>query len=293
MISWKNSIFKERLREGFTHGGMFHADDVFATALLQILSPDIRIVRGFVVPEGFQGIVYDIGGGQYDHHQKDRRVRENGVPYAAFGLLWEQFGGMLLSEEDSQIFDAEFVQMIDLTDNTGEKNELSRIISDYLPTWQEAEKQMDDCFLEAAGFAKRILERRFRQIRTAREAYDNVYRQADLCGEGILFLERFMPWKDALQIHPKEILYVIYPSVRGGYNVQAVPDRVDKNALRHPFPLSWRGQTAAKLAEMTGIKDLEFCHMSGFLCAAQSIEGAYSAARLAMRISFEGTHNRT
>ena len=36
---------------GFTHAGKFHADDVFATALLQILRPDIKITRGFVVPD--------------------------------------------------------------------------------------------------------------------------------------------------------------------------------------------------------------------------------------------------
>ena len=38
---------------GFTHAGKFHADDVFATALLQILRPDIKITRGFVVPDDF------------------------------------------------------------------------------------------------------------------------------------------------------------------------------------------------------------------------------------------------
>ena len=48
---------------GFTHAGKFHADDVFATALLQILRPDIKITRGFVVPDEFDGIVYDIGFG--------------------------------------------------------------------------------------------------------------------------------------------------------------------------------------------------------------------------------------
>ena len=42
---------------GFTHAGKFHADDVFATALLQIIRPDIRIARGFVVPDDFDGIV--------------------------------------------------------------------------------------------------------------------------------------------------------------------------------------------------------------------------------------------
>ena len=54
---------------GFTHAGKFHADDVFATALLQILRPDIKITRGFVVPDDFDGIVYDIGFGMFDHHQ--------------------------------------------------------------------------------------------------------------------------------------------------------------------------------------------------------------------------------
>ncbi len=44
------------------------------------------------IPEDYEGIVFDIGRGQYDHHQRDSRVRENGVPYAAFGLLWEKFG---------------------------------------------------------------------------------------------------------------------------------------------------------------------------------------------------------
>ena len=69
---------------GFTHAGKFHADDVFATALLQILRPDIKITRGFVVPDDFDGIVYDIGFGMFDHHQEPREYRANGVPYAAF-----------------------------------------------------------------------------------------------------------------------------------------------------------------------------------------------------------------
>ena len=49
---------------GFPHAGKFHADDVFATALLQILRPDIKITRGFTVPDDFDGIVYDIGFGE-------------------------------------------------------------------------------------------------------------------------------------------------------------------------------------------------------------------------------------
>ena len=73
--------------------------------------------------------MYDIGDGKYDHHQKNSRVRENGVPYAAFGLLWEQFGHELLSKVDAQAFDEYFIQPIDQSDNTGEENIISLIIS--------------------------------------------------------------------------------------------------------------------------------------------------------------------
>ena len=36
-----------------THGGKFHADDVFSAALLRIINPNIRIIRAFEVPENF------------------------------------------------------------------------------------------------------------------------------------------------------------------------------------------------------------------------------------------------
>ena len=57
----------------FTHGGKFHADDVFSAALLLHFNPKLTIQRGNRVPEEFDGIVFDIGRGEYDHHQKDSR----------------------------------------------------------------------------------------------------------------------------------------------------------------------------------------------------------------------------
>ena len=90
-----NELLKKiRLKDAsaFTHSGKFHADDVFSSALLLYLNPEITILRGNKVPEDFDGIIFDIGRGRYDHHQKDSRIRENGIPYAAFGLLWEELG---------------------------------------------------------------------------------------------------------------------------------------------------------------------------------------------------------
>ena len=82
--------------KAFTHGAKFHSDDVFATAFLEMIKPDIEVKRGFEVPKDFDGIIYDIGRGKFDHHQKDKEYRENGCPYAAFGLLWREFGAQRL-----------------------------------------------------------------------------------------------------------------------------------------------------------------------------------------------------
>ena len=49
--------------KAFTHSGKFHADDVFSSALLLYLNPQITITRGNRVPEDYDGIVFDIGRG--------------------------------------------------------------------------------------------------------------------------------------------------------------------------------------------------------------------------------------
>lgn len=38
----------------FTHGGKFHADDVFSSALLLYINPEISITRGNSVPDDFK-----------------------------------------------------------------------------------------------------------------------------------------------------------------------------------------------------------------------------------------------
>ena len=158
-----NEIRKKDAK-AFTHGGKFHADDVFSAALLLYLNPEIQISRGNQVPEDFDGIVFDIGRGAYDHHQKDSRIRENGVPYAAFGLLWEALGAEILGEELALSFDETFVQPLDNNDNTGEKNELASLIGNFNPAW-DAEGGTDEAFFQAVSVAGMILENKFERCR--------------------------------------------------------------------------------------------------------------------------------
>ena len=125
-----------------THAGKFHADDVFSSALLKLFRPDIVIRRSFTIPESFDGLVYDIGGGEFDHHQKGAPVRENGVPYASFGLLWRALGRRLMergdpeqAEAEAARFDEKFVQPLDEDDNTGSGNAIAGLIGLFNPAW--------------------------------------------------------------------------------------------------------------------------------------------------------------
>lgn len=149
---------------GFTHGSRFHSDDVFATAFLKLLNPEIKIYRGFEVPKNFDGIVYDIGRGKFDHHQNDKEYRHNGCPYAAFGLIWREFGAYYIgSEEEAAKFDAKFIQPLDESDNTGKDNLLANIIDEFNPGWDKNESY-DKCFWKAVDFAKQILDNHFKSV---------------------------------------------------------------------------------------------------------------------------------
>lgn len=262
-------------KKGFTHAGKFHADDVFSTAFLQILNPDIEISRGFQVPEGFDGIVYDIGMGEFDHHQKDSKIRRNGIPFAAFGLLWERFAGLLLDEDQAREMEQELVMVIDLSDNSAEKNPLSTAISWMNPAYDQTDRA-DEFFWKAVDFAKGILEAGLEKYRKVAEATRIVKNAMKKCDGKTLILDAFCPWKDAVK--GSRIDFVVFPSNRGGYNTCAVPSEEDPKIQKIRFPESLGGQTPAELERITGIKGLQFCHPGGFICAAESLESAIAIA---------------
>ena len=266
------------IKEALTHGGAFHSDDVFSTAFIQIINPEIKVKRVMQVPEGYDGLVFDIGLGRFDHHQKDRKVRPNCIPYAAFGLLFEEFGTLVMSEEDAVIFDETFIQPIDKSDNTGSFWMICDIISDFNPDWIEKQDR-DEAFWRAVAVAKEILVNKFRQINANRKAYYLVKEEVDACKGPVLELSQSIPWDDAVK--NTDLLYVIYASERGGYNVQTV--RLDDGeGEKKPFPEDWRGKPADYLQKVTGVPGIRFCHNSGFLCAVETLEDARKIAEIAV-----------
>lgn len=274
----------------FTHSGKFHADDVFSSALLLYLNPEITITRGNRVPENFDGIVFDIGRGKYDHHQKDSRIRENGVPYAAFGLLWEELGAEILGEELAQKFDEAFVQPLDNNDNTGEKNELATLIGNFNPTW-DAEGNNDEAFFQAVSVAGMILENKFERYRgneRADKRVEEIYnkhqqafrdREKHRDDARILILPEFVPCQKFLS--ETQIAFVIFPSNRGGYCIQPQKKEYSMN-YKCNFPTEWLGLENEELQAATGLKTAGFCHKGGFLMTAGELADAVQACKISM-----------
>jgi uncharacterized UPF0160 family protein len=109
-----------------THDGRFHADEIFALAVLKLIFPDLEIVRSrdenvyknvdIIVDVGY---VYDPDNLIFDHHQRSFSIkRESGIPYASFGLVWEKYGKSLCaSSEAAEYIDSVIVQAIDADDN--------------------------------------------------------------------------------------------------------------------------------------------------------------------------------
>ena len=255
--------------KAYTHGGVFHADDVFSSALLELMNPSIEIARIFSVPEDAE-LVFDIGGGLYDHHQEDSAVRENGIPYAAFGLLWRDLGAEFLgSKEEADLFDQNFVQPIDLTDNTGEPNTLSSAIGSFNPTWDDNAEKADERFRDAVEFAVQILLNYKKRAEGKLKAHTLVEEALNSSKDGIVVLPRFAPWQEVL-IPEEKARLVIYPSQRGGYNLQVVPKEYGTQEPKVPIPKKWLLETAPK--------GCTFVHKGLFLAAFTTKDDAVDAA---------------
>ena len=279
-----------------THGGTMHADEVFATAFLEMYLNDIKVYRTMEInPDEFPKdvLIYDIGRGIFDHHQIDALKRENGITYSSFGLLWKAFGLDYLKrreiEQAEDVFEAiekDFVIAIDADDNgifpkietdgTYKIKTLPNIIKLFNPSYQ-SEDDSNEQFIKAVAFAKIILQEEIKNIIGKTKAKYKVIEHYNKTENNILLLDEYMPYEETLLTidELKRIDFVIFPSNRGGYNVKTVPKSFEDKTFRKNFPEEWAGLTNEKLEEVTGVLGARFCHNTRFLLSCNSLEVAY------------------
>ena len=289
-----------------THAGTFHADEIFATLILSKILPQITLIRlsEFRDEEkkvaNKDALVYDIGGGKYDHHQQGGNgQRENGVKYAACGLIWKEFGKKVLQNyniEDIEYtvnyIDKNLIQFIDANDNgqlpklqADYRNvHLSHVVSLFNPKWDE-DVDSDDKFIRSLNICDVIFDEFLHDTISKIKAKDRVEKAIENSNNGIAILDEFVPWKEFIlssqNEKAKKINFVVFPSSRGGYSVYAVPLELGSFENRKSLPETWRGLRDKDLQIVTGVKTARFCHNAGFICTAESKEGALELANKA------------
>lgn len=294
-----------------THNGAFHADDIFATATLSILNNgNIKIIRTRdpkIIAKG--DYVYDIGGENiseknlFDHHQKGGGgFRENGIPYAAFGLVWRKYGEQICgSKEAADNIDKRIVMPIDAKDNGVDITKfifegvhpysVNSIFLSEMPTWKEDNTNIDSVFTKQVKKAIELLKR---EIKVAKddvegqkiilEAYEKTQDKKIIVVD--FNLPRYLMQETLCKFI--EPVYFIYPSIHGGkivgWKTEAVRKSIDTMESRKLFPETWRGlmESSGKLKEVTGVSDAAFCHQSGFFLTVGSKEGALELAQKAL-----------
>lgn len=286
-----------------THSGKFHADDVMATAMLRLLLGDIKVTR--TRDENILrklDLVYDISLGEFDHHQLNKEIRENNIPYAACGLVWREFGSRIIQKFNSQLeendiisifdyVDKNLVQGIDATDNGIDiKSEIkvtsiSDIIQSFNPTW-DSNDSIDEAFEEAVQYAteviKRIISRQVSVIK-ARVIVNEAFQNRNI--NEIMVLKNGCPWlQQLLKIDlNNEVLFVISPDDNNvEYKIQTVKKTADTFEARKDILESIRGKSREEINSIIKIDDAIFCHKAGFIASTKSMESALKIAKLSV-----------
>lgn len=308
-----------------THSGRFHADDACAIAILLLVhnlkadSPDIEIIRSrksedweradFVVDVGGE---YDSEQRHFDHHQKGGAgERENGIPYAACGLVWKHYGetaciNILKNHhrgESSQTtvttlpqrIDDEIIAAIDASDNGVSLGTqihssvrpvlISDIVQSFVPSWKSrTNEQLYIAFIEAVVWMQDFLLRAIKKSADILEGEDLVRKAYDQSNDKqIIVLENTYPWHRVL-MEMKEPLFVVCPdsSNSGNWEVNAVKKSIGSFENRKDLPITWAGKTATELVDASGVPDALFAHNKRFIAVAGSKEGALALAQIAL-----------
>lgn len=286
-----------------THNKHFHPDDVFAVAALSALIKEpfkvIRTRNPLIIKNA--DYVVDVGGeydeekNRFDHHQKSGAgERENGIPYASFGLVWKKYGGEISSSDEvAKIIEKKIVESTDASDNgVGLIKPMFDGVYQYSywdvifslnPTWKEADKNYDERFMKAVESAKEILLREIeiaKHFILGKRFVEKAY--SDASDKRLIILDNEYSWKEVVNKY-REPLFVIEPHFEEGqWRIIAVRDDTHSFKNRKDLPESWGGKKDHEFASETGVPDAVFCHRNLFIAATHSKEGAIKLAKMAI-----------
>ena len=278
-----------------THSGPFHADDVFAVALLRRYvnkSAEVVRTRDADVIDSADYVV-DVGGihdpatCRFDHHQNDYTGNRSSVGMVVDYLETSgQIHPFVANELRSSLVDE-----LDDADTNGTKSAMSLLIWGMNPQWDDDDprgfdKKFEDALLMADYILRTTVDLAESKLK-ASNAMDNL---VQFFGGAIVESDEYLP-DLAFEISRRssQAMFVIWPASETQWMVQCVPPKDDRTSQRLPFPEGVAGLRGEDLEGIVG--DLgsninpsaPFVHKGAFIGGAATSEGAYALAQFALR----------
>ncbi len=284
------------INELTVHAGVFHSDDVFCGAVARILNEEAVVNRVNDATELENDlergiIVADIGRKEFDHHQPDCPDREDGIKHCGASRLWFVYGISVVDKlfpalttlKKAEVCDAVYRNMlrtIAALDNNVENfpkdvYSVVTIVEAFRPTWNE-DATYDEGYFEAVKYMKLVLSNEIRRYAAEVLAADIVESKISEMKDGIVILDKLIPWKTPV-IKCKSAKIVIYPSLRGGFNLEPVPNEIEEITYRVDIPAAWRGLSGDEAGKH--FKGMTFCHRGGFVLAFKTREDAVACGK--------------
>lgn len=299
-------IIKNKKLKLVTHDGSFHSDDIFAAAAITLMlekkNKQYMIIRSRdkdIIENG--DYVFDVGGeyneklNKFDHHQKGGAGEREGIPYAAFGLVWKKFGKEVTgTQEIADMIERKLVLPIDANDNGVDLFEnnflnispytLQDVFGTFSPTALE-ELQKDKQFMKAFILGKEILQREIKKASDQIEInkiIKNFYKKSK--DKRLIVIDEPKVYKyeiwEGLEDFPEPLFAV--SGDNENWRVTAIRKEKKGFGNRKDFPKAWAGLREKELQAITGVPDAIFCHRGLFLVVAKSKEGAIKLGQIAV-----------
>ena len=269
-----------------THSGTFHVDDVISTIFLSKIFKKINLIR---IPSmdnrnTNNKLVFDIGLGKFDHHQKNRNgKRENGIYYSSIGLLWKKYGKEYLKNINAknidkvyEYMDKELIQYIDATDNMQMEYLKSKTSPDFVklynPEWNENVTE-EEGFIRALKSADEFWNIYIKHAIAEVEAIEIIVKRANETNEHYVIFDKELPYRKAINLlKNRNIKYLIFKSKRKCYDIRIIDKEIE-------FKKEIVINDIKQARILSNISDLLYVDTLGKLCCTKTLNSAINLVK--------------
>ena len=277
------------MKKIMVHDGIFHADDVTAVAVYQIFTKELTyVIRTRDEEKAISAdLVFDVGNTYdgnkfFDHHQNNVPVYDNGIKYAAVGLVLDH----VCHDKDLKEYILNHGLYAVMAKDNGQ--EIPEGVSDENPfnfvssmneTWKGNlyGHRQDNLFKMAVEISAIIIQHQLEKHEAIKLVNEEIHdtNGARLTNH-ILYLAEFMPWQETVISYNKEhdnedfrIELVVFRQKENDYRVQVVPKDFDTFE-------SWVRLDKEKAEKF---EELNFFHKAAFLAGFKTKEAAIAFAK--------------